>query len=174
MRLSAWRAEAPKRESVSAKVMAALEPLLATLGGEPDPECWVAWGEDPGTRYTVLMPVAAGLALCGVRVNVPQEGPRVSGKLIRWSKVQLSELSAESQTGHRLLSVQVEQLVLRGHDEEADRIAAFVNLVYAAIDGRPLPKLDRKRATGAARKATGESSRSREQGGSSSRRASAR
>ena len=73
---------------------------------------------------------------------MPQEGPRVGGKLVRWGKVQLSELSIESQAGHRLLTFQIEQHVMRGVDDEADRMAAFVGLVFAAVDGRPLPTLN--------------------------------
>ena len=142
MRLSAWRAVAPNRDALGPKVTAVLEPVLATLGSETDPDSWVIWGDDPATKYTILVPTAASLAVCAVRINVPQEGPRVGGKLVRWGKVQLSELSIESQAGHRLLTFQIEQHVMRGVDDEADRMAAFVGLVFAAVDGRPLPKLN--------------------------------
>src|SRR5436190_10514559 len=140
MRLSAWRAAAPAKESMTPKVMAALEPILGTLGADADPECWILWGDDPRARYVVLAPIPAGLVVCGVRVNVPQEGPRVSGKLVRWGKVQLSDLAVEGERGHRLISFQIEQNVLRGIDEEADQIAEFVALIYAALDGRALPQ----------------------------------
>src|ERR1700694_3341747 len=105
MRLSAWRAAAKNRESMSLKVMAVLEPVLGALGAAPDAHCWVVWGDDPAARYIVLTPTAAGLAICHVRVNVPQEGPRVAGKLVRWSKVQLPDLAIEAQAGHPLLSL---------------------------------------------------------------------
>ncbi len=47
MRLSEWRKKAPLAEAVSNQVMAVVEPLLEDLGAKGDPECWVAWGEDP-------------------------------------------------------------------------------------------------------------------------------
>jgi hypothetical protein len=148
MRLSEWRAVAPKKESVPAKVNAIVDPVLASFGVGRDPECWVAWGDEPAQRYTILVPTAAGLTVCYVRVNVPGEGARAAGKLIRWNRVQLGELAIETQGGHRLLSFQVEQLVLRGADDEADRIAAFALDLYASIDGRPLPP---RRTAGAGR-----------------------
>jgi hypothetical protein len=148
MRLSEWRAVAPKKESVPAKVNAVVDPVLASFGVGPDPECWVAWGDEPAQRYSILIPTAAGLAVCYVRVNVPGEGARAAAKLIRWPRVQLGELAIETQGGHRLLSFQVEQLVLRGADNEADRIAAFALELFAAVDGRPPPE---RKAAGASR-----------------------
>ena len=139
MRLSEWRAAAPKKESVPAKVNGVVDPVLATFGVGGDPECWVAWGDEPAQRYTILVPTAAGLTVCYVRVNVPGEGARAAAKLIRWNRVQLGELAIETQGGHRLISFQVEQHVLRGADVEADRIAAFALDLYAAVDGRALP-----------------------------------
>lgn len=136
MRLSEWRGRAPNKDSMSAKVMAVVEPVLAGLGAEADPEAWVAWGDDPGVRYLVLTPTTLGLAEVHVRVNVPQEGPRCSGKLVRWNRVQVGELAVEVAGGHRLLSFQVESQVLRGSDDEADEIAAFARTLIAAIDGR--------------------------------------
>src|SRR5439155_25391453 len=90
MRLSEWRALAKPRESMSQKVVDVIEPVLRTLGADDDPHVWVAWGDDPAARYTVLAPTPPGLAVAAVRVNVPQEGPRVAAKLVRWSRVQLS------------------------------------------------------------------------------------
>ncbi len=139
MRLSAWRAKAPQRESMNARVIETVVPVLAALGAGDDPECWVAWGDDPGNRYTMFAPAPAGLVVCHVRVNLPQEGPRASAKLVRWGRVQLGELAIETQSGHRLLSIQLEGQVLRGVDGEADRIAAFALTLFSAIDGRPLP-----------------------------------
>jgi hypothetical protein len=139
MRLSEWRASGPSKEASSAKIAALVDPILAALGAEPDPHCWVAWGEEPGVRYTVFVPTPAGLIVSFVRVNVPGEGPRASSKLIRWSRVQLGELAIETQGGHRLLSFQVEQQVISGSDQVADRIARFAGELFAAIDGRPLP-----------------------------------
>jgi hypothetical protein len=147
MRLSAWRAAGPNKDAVAAKVTAVVDPVIASFGVGDDPDGWVAWGEEPGQRYTILVPTTAGLVTCYVRVNVPGEGPRASAKLIRWNRVQLGELAIETQGGHRLLSFQVEQLVLRGADAEADRIAAFSLDLFAAVDGRPAP--ERRRAPSA-------------------------
>jgi hypothetical protein len=160
MRLSAWRAAAPNTAAVTAKVGALVDPVLLAFGAGDDPHCWVAWGDEPGTRFTILVPTDPGLITCFVRVNVPMEGPRASAKLIRWNRVAIGELAVETQAGHRILSFQVEQNVLRGVDAEADQVAAFALRVIAAIDGRPLPPViePERRRTAAARepkKATG-------------------
>jgi hypothetical protein len=121
---------------MTTKVLAVVEPVLSALGAGRDPECWVAWGEVPATRYTILAPAPAGLITCHVRVNLPQEGPRCAAKLARWNRVQLGELGIETQGAHRLLSFQVESQVLRGVDAEADAIAEFAVGLIAAVDGR--------------------------------------
>jgi hypothetical protein len=139
MRLSEWRAKAPSRDAGGPKVAAVVDAVIDALGAEPDPHCWVAWGEDPGIKYTIFIPTEPGLITSFVRVNVPGEGPRATTKMIRWSRVSIGELAIETQAGHRLLSFQVEQQVLRGADEEADRVAAFALRVIAAVDGRTLP-----------------------------------
>ncbi len=147
MRLSEWRSGAPNREALGPRVTAVLEPVLGALGAGPDPELWVVWGEDPGTRYTMLLPITAGLGVVNVRVSVPGEGPRASGRLVRWSRLQFGELDVEAQAGHLLASIQVEGLVLRGVDAAAGQMAAFVRTVMAGADGRPLPGASRgKRA----------------------------
>lgn len=138
MRLSDWRGRSPHKDAMSPKVIAVIEPVLGALGAEQDPACWVAWGDDPGNRYMLLVPTPVGLVEVHVRVNVPQEGPRVSGKLVRWNRVQVGELAIEMAGGHRLLTFQVESQVLRGSDAEADGIASFALGLFAAIDGRPL------------------------------------
>ncbi len=140
MRLSDWPARAPHKDSMAPKVLAVVTPVLTAMGATADPSCWVAWGDDPAVRYTVLAPTAAGLLQAHVRVNVPQEGPRASGKLLRWNRVQVGELAVEMASGHRLLSFQVESHVLRGSDEDADAIAGFALELFAAIDGRPAPE----------------------------------
>ena len=137
MRFSRWSTRAPRKESLTAKVEAVIQPVLADLAGEPDPDCWIVWGDDPAARYTVLALSAAGLVLVAVRVNVPQEGPRTSGKLIRWNRVQTGELALEMAAGHRLISFQLEGHVIRGSDADADEISAFALDVFAAMDGRP-------------------------------------
>ena len=139
MRLSEWRAKAPSKDAGGPKVAAVVDPVLDALGADPDPHCWVAWGEDPAIKYTIFVPTGPGLIASFVRVNVPGEGPRATTKLVRWSRVVIGELSVETQAGHRLLSFQVEQQVLRGADDEADRVAAFALRVIAAVDGRTIP-----------------------------------
>lgn len=156
MRLSEWRAAAPHKDAATPKVAAVVDPVLAALGAGADPHGWIAWGEEPHTRYAVLVPIDPGLIVCFVRVNVPGEGPRATTKLVRWSRVTLGELSLETQAGHRLLSFQVEGQILRGVDEEADRVAGFALQLFAAMDGRPMPDppaaAARRKPTGAAGK----------------------
>lgn len=141
MRLTEWRVGAPNREALSGRAIDVVVPVLESLGAEADPHCWVAWGDDPGIRYMILAPTAAGLVTCSVRLALPGEGPRASGKVVRWHRVQLGELAVETVGGHRLVSFQVESQVLRGSDLVADRIAAFGLALFAAVDGRPMPDL---------------------------------
>lgn len=136
MRLSEWRKAAPTRDAMGNRVMAVLNPVLHDLGADPDPESWVVWGDDPGLRYAVLAPTPAGLISVAVRLTGPEEGPRVTAKLVRWSKLSVSELSVEAIGGHRIVGVQVEGQVLKGLDQEADRICEFVRGLIAGIDGR--------------------------------------
>ena len=65
----------------------------------------------------------------------------------------MGELGIETQGVHRIVSFQVEQQVLRGVDDQADRVAAFAIALFAAVDGRPMPDLGageakRRRAAG--------------------------
>jgi hypothetical protein len=137
--LSEWRGRSPHKDALAPKVLAVLERVLTALGSDPDPHGWIAWGDDPATRYLVLVPTAAGLVEVHVRVNVPGEGPRASGKLVRWNRVTVGELAIEMVGGHRILTFQVEGQVLHGTDDDADAIAAFALGLFAAIDGRPAP-----------------------------------
>lgn len=137
MRLSAWQARASHPGSTADKVLATVRDALALLGAEQDPECWILWGDDPAVRWAILAVSEAGLVQINVRVNVPGEGPRSAGKLIRWNRVQVGDLSVEIQGGHRMVSFQVESSPLRGADAEADQVAAFAATVVALIDGRP-------------------------------------
>jgi hypothetical protein len=139
MRLSEWGVVAPIPAAAGPKVLAVAEATLATLGATPDPECWVAWGEDPGVRWVLLAATPAGLVTVHVRVIVPQEGPRAAGKLVRWTRVQLGDVQVEVQGAHRIISATVEGVVLRGVDADADAVGAFIQGVFAAIDGRPSP-----------------------------------
>ncbi|HEX7491052.1 MAG TPA: hypothetical protein VF337_05060 [Candidatus Limnocylindrales bacterium] len=135
MRLSEWRKTAPNKESMSNRVLTVLRHVLVDLGSGPDAECWVVWGDDAETRYSVLAPTIAGLITAVVR-PADREGPRVTAKLVRWSKVSVSELGVEAAGGHRLVGVQVESLVLKGVDAEADRICEFVRGLIAGIENR--------------------------------------
>jgi hypothetical protein len=136
MRLSEWQAQSPHQASVTDKVLVPTRDALALLGGDRDPECWIVWGDDPAVRWTLLAPSAAGLVQVNVRVNVPGEGPRAAGKLIRWHRVQVGELSAEIQGGHRMLTFQIESALLHAADEDADAAASFVDRLFAAMDSR--------------------------------------
>jgi hypothetical protein len=138
MRLSGWRAHAPAADAVAAKVVRVIESALTTIGAETDPECWVVWGEDPGIRYLLFIPIDSGLVQVNVRVSVPGEGPRAAAKVIRWSRVQVGELAVEIQGGHRLVTFQAEGQVLSGVDDAADAIATFARVLFASIDGRPI------------------------------------
>jgi hypothetical protein len=142
VRLSEWQAAAPNGDSMSGRVMDVVRPVLGALGAEADPHAWVLWGEDPAVRYLIMAIAPVGLAVCHVRLNVPGEGPRASGKLVRWSRVQVGELDVEAGGGHRMASVQVEQQVLRAVDADVDRVGGFVLAVLAAMDGRPIPDPD--------------------------------
>jgi hypothetical protein len=146
MRLSDWRRQAPHRESMTARVLGVVEPVLSAMGADDDPECWVAWGDDPSIRYAVLAPTGAGLVVANIRVNNPGEGPRATAKLVRWPRVQLGELSIETHGGRRLLSFQVEGQILRGADADADRVSAFALWLMASADGRPRPQIGSTRS----------------------------
>jgi hypothetical protein len=136
MLLSEWRKGAPNRETLNNKVLAVLKPVLTDLGADADPAAWVLWGDDPEFRYSVLAPTPAGLIVAAVRLGGNSDGPRVTGKLVRWGKLAVGELSVESSAGHRIVATQVEGQVLKGVDEEADRICEFVRELLAGIDGR--------------------------------------
>ena len=137
MRLGEWSKRAPHKGSTAPKVLATVTPILTGLGAAKDPPCWVAWGDDPAARYVILAPTAAGLIQVHVRVMVPQEGPRSSGKLMRWNRVQTGELSVEVVGGHRLVGFQIDNIILRGTDEEGDAVSSFALEVYAAMDRQP-------------------------------------
>lgn len=142
MRLSEWRKAAPTKGAMNERVLAVVSPVLVDLGAERDPECWVAWGEDPDLRYSLLAPTLAGLITVAIRFTSPEDGPRVIAKLVRWSKVSVSELGLDAGGDHRMVAVQVENLVLKGMDEEAHRICEFVRILIAGVDDRlqvPVP-----------------------------------
>lgn len=136
MRLSDWQASPRGQKVMTDKVASAYGPALAVIGAEPDPVAHIVWGDDPDRRYVILAAADAGLVIVNVRVNVPQEGPRASAKLVRWSRVQVGEVSVEAHHGTRHVTSQIESVVLQGTDEEADEIGAFVAHVLGRIDGR--------------------------------------
>jgi hypothetical protein len=142
MRLSGWRAKAPGKDGLNQKVLDSVGSILASLGTDADPHCWISWGDETGSRWTLMAPCAAGLAAVNVRAGGAGEGSRASGRLIRWSKVQVGELAAETERGHRLVMFQVEGQPIRGTDDDADHVAAFAGLTLAGLEGRPLPNLD--------------------------------
>ena len=157
MRLSEWRAKAPVRDALGPKVMAVVAPVLGILDVEADPQVWVLWGDDPGSRFTILAPIPAGLVLVSVRIT-GATGPRAAAKIVRWSRLQLGELSVETEGSHRMISFQVESSVLRGADDTADAVGRFALVVFAAIEGRPWPPFDapgRRRPAGRAGTAAG-------------------
>jgi hypothetical protein len=128
---------------------------MARVGAERDPQRWVVRDEEPAIRYTVFVPTETGLIAAFGRVNVPGEAPRAMTKTIRWSRLSIGELTVETQAGHRLLSFQLEQQVLRGADEVADQVAALALRVIAAIDGRTIPDVEgSKRSRSQPRRAT--------------------
>jgi hypothetical protein len=149
MRLSEWRTRAPHKDAMTPKVLGVVDDVLTALGADDDPRCWVVWGDDPGVRYTLLVPTDSGLLQALVRVNVPGEGPRTSAKVIRWNRVQLGELALEMVSGHRLLGFQVESHVLRGSDDEGDAMAAFALELFARVDGRPFTPREARRGRSA-------------------------
>lgn len=146
MRLSEWRMRAPVRDALGTKVMAVVTPVLGVLDGGADPETWVVWGDDPATKYSILVPTPAGLIWLAVRVNLAGLGPRATAKVIRWQRLQLGELVVETEGPHRMVSFQVESAVLRGADEIADSIGRFALVLLAAVEGRPWPPFDPPRA----------------------------
>ena len=139
MRLSDWQASLRGQKLMTGKVATAYESALALFGEGPDSEAFVAWGDDPDVHYSLLVVGDAGLIVVVVRVNVPLEGPRASAKVVRWGRVAIGELAVEVQKGHKQATAQIDSYILKGVDEEADRIGGFVGHVLMRIDGRSAP-----------------------------------
>jgi hypothetical protein len=136
MRLSDWQATLRGQKLMTGKVALAFEPALALLGEGMESDGYVAWGDDPDVHYSILVVGEAGLIIVVVRVNVPQEGPRASAKVIRWGRVSIGELAVDVQRGRRQATAQIESYILKGVDEDADLIGAFIGAVLTRIDGR--------------------------------------
>jgi hypothetical protein len=141
MRLSEWRTNAPVKDALGPRVLAVVVPVLGVLDVEADPQAWVHWGDDPGSRYTIYAPIPSGLVVVAVR-TMGASGPRATAKMIRWSRLQLGELSVETEGAHRMISFQLESTVLRGADDVADAVGRFALVVLAAVEGRPWPAFD--------------------------------
>ncbi len=148
MKLSEWRKSAQGRKFIAGPRLAVLNEALAGVGAGVDPEAFVDWTDDPENRITVLAAAEAGMATVNVRAGVGPEGARASARLLRWGRVQASELNAEVQGGHRLVTCQLESMVLKGGDADADAVAEWITHVYLRIDGR-IP-LETSSATSAA------------------------
>ena len=130
MRLTEWRKKAPVRDAIDDRVMAVLGFLLSDFGADPDPECHLVWGDHPDLRYSVLVPVAAGLVSIAVRT----QDARATARLIRWPKLAIGEFSVEATGERRVVAVQVESYVLKGSDAEADLVAEFVRGLVLRAD----------------------------------------
>lgn len=139
MRVSDWQATLRGQKLMTGKVAVAYESALALFGEGLDTEAFVAWGDDPEVHYSLLVIGEAGLIIVVVRVNVPLEGPRASAKVVRWGRVAIGELAVEVQRGHKQATAQIDSYILKGVDDEADRIGAFVGNVLMHIDGRRAP-----------------------------------
>ena len=141
MRLSEWRTQARVKDALGPRVLAVIVPVLGVLGVEADPQAWVHWGDDPGSKFTIFVPIASGLVVVSVR-TMGASGPRATAKMVRWSRLQLGELSVETEGLHRMISCQLESTVLRGADDAADAVGRFALVVFAAVEGRPWPAFD--------------------------------
>jgi hypothetical protein len=143
MRLSDWQVTLRGQKLMTGKVALAFGPALALLGAGLESDAYVAWGDDPDVHYSILVVGDAGLIIVVVRVNVPQEGPRASAKVIRWGRVSIGELSVDVTRGHRQATAQIESYILKGVDDDADLIGAFLGHVLTRIDGRVPPPAPR-------------------------------
>ena len=116
------------------------------LGGDRDPGVLGGLGRRSVTCATWSgADAAAACSRSTFGSTSPAKVRAPAARLVRWRRIQLGELAVEIQGGHRLLTFQVEALGPHGADAEGDRIGAFAQSLFAAVDGRPV-------AAGAARK----------------------
>ena len=169
MRLSDWRGRAPTRTPRHPRSSPSSRPILATLGREPDPDCWIVWGDDPG-RPLPRVRADRRRPPPGPRPGQrPQEGPRASAQARPLEpRPDRRARRSRSRRATACVSFQVEGQVLRGSDDDADAIAAFALRLFAAIDGRPSPRGADEQAREPARPAA-----DRPRSGAASRRAAA-
>ena len=126
MRLSEWRAASPSKEAGGAKVAATVDPVLRSLGAEHGSGLLGRVGRRTGrSLHDLRSDRGRPHHVLSSGSTSPARARGRAAKLIRWSRVQLGELAIETQGGHRILSFQVEQQVLQGADDKADRIARF-------------------------------------------------
>jgi hypothetical protein len=135
MRFADWQATPEGSRYLSDRLVKLIESAAHTLGARDATPCYVAWGEQPEARFQVMLSTDGGLAIFSVRANVPQEGPRLSGRLVRWARVQVGELTFEAHSGHVQVSAQFEGQVLLGLDAAGERIAEWMTEVYRRVDG---------------------------------------
>jgi hypothetical protein len=134
MRFAEWRDGPEGRQRLPEKVIFLIETVTQTLGADGEVSCYVVRGDQPDSRFQVLAATSAGLMALNVRVNLPQEGPRVSGRLVRWGRVQAGEVAIEGHGGHVQVSAQFEGAVLQGLDSAAREIAVWMTEVYRNLD----------------------------------------
>ncbi|MGC8634130.1 MAG: hypothetical protein ACP5VP_05630 [Candidatus Limnocylindrales bacterium] len=135
MRFADWQATPEGSRYLTDRLVPLIESAARTLGAHDATPCYVAWGDQPEARFQVMLSTDGGLGIFNVRVSVPQEGPRLSGRLVRWARVQAGEVTFEAHSGHIQVSAQFEGQVLLGLDEAGERIAEWMTEVYRRVDG---------------------------------------
>jgi len=118
------------------KTLAVIRTLVVDMGAEADPECWVVWGEDSESRYSVLVPALAGVISVAVRLSGTDEGPRANGQADSLAQAddQRAQRRGRRRASHRGRAV--ESYVLKARTIIADRICEFVRGLIATIDNR--------------------------------------
>ena len=135
MQFSDWCETDEGRRRIPEPLVTLIGNAMRTLGVPLDAPAHVIWGDQPGQRFMVMLACDAGLAILGVRPSTPQEGPRVSGRLLRWSRVQVGELAIEAHHGHVQASAQMEGQVLQGLDAAGAQVAGWMAEVYRRVEG---------------------------------------
>ena len=148
MRLSEWQKTTQGAKVMTAKVAAAYEPALRGVGAVRDPVAYVVWGDDPGVRYTIFAATDAGLGVCNVRVNVPQEGPRATAQAHPLEPRRRSATSTSRPTTATAMSwSRWRARCSQGVDEPPTASRSWIAHLFARIDGR-VPLGPRSRPAG--------------------------